>query len=269
MYLYMSRLVLWTLFSLLSIFQISALAASNYHGPGRSAPSIFTNTGAESELGENAIDDPWDNPPPYVFGDNFLADSRSEATDEAKYLQLNIVMAPPSDQAQNPESLWLSELVDCQPTKNLIPNNNKRVRRQSDKICPFPANNVNNQPTPGAEAGTQPAPLVMPPAGLRQMRKPNKILNSDEQPKPMLEGDPVHANDWVCQHRTINYPVCADYEYATEMPLGSGSYELLMAKLCEDPFSEHFSTIIKCFRAENWHYSLVLQEPIFGTPLAD
>lgn len=244
---YMSRLVLWGLYSLLSILQVSVLAELNYHGPGRGAPSIFTNTGAESELGENAIADPWDNHPQYGFGDNFLDDSRGEAADGANSLQLNIAKVPPSDHVQRPESLWLSESLDCHPTKNLIPNNKRRARRQSDRICPFPTNNMNNQLAPGAEAGTQPAPLLIPPPVLRQDRKPTNMI---------LEEDPAQENDWVCNHPTSKYPVCAAYEHATEMPLGSGSYQLLMAKLCEYPFSRHFSTIISFFRTGNWHYPL-------------
>lgn len=259
----MSRLVLWRLFSLLSILQISVLAELNYHGSSRGAPFISTNIGAESELGENAIADPWDIPPQHGFGDNILANSRSGAIDEADSLQQNIAISPPSDQAQSPESLWLSESVDCQSTKNPIPNNNRRIRRQPDEFCPFPTNNMKNQPTPGAEAGTQPAPLLMPPPVLRQDRKPTNMLNSDKQRRPVLEQDQVKANHWVCEHRTINYPVCSDYEHATEMPLGSGSYQLLMAKLCEDIFSGHFPPIISYFRTGNLHYSLVQQEPVF------
>lgn len=266
---YMSRSVLWRLFSLLSILQISVLAELNYHGRSRGAPATFTNTGAESGFDENAIADPWDIPPQYGFGDNILTDSRREETGGANSLQLSIAISPPSDQAQSPETFWLSESVDCQPTKNPIPNNNRRIRRQPDVFCPFPTNNINNQLTPGAKAGTQPAPLPISPPVLRQDRKPTNMLNSDGKSKPILKGDPVSANEWVCNHRTINYPVCADYEHATEMPLGSGSYQLVMAKLCEDPFSGHVPPIISCFSSENWHYSLVHQKHIFGPPLAD
>lgn len=240
----MSRSVVWTLFSLLSILQVSVRAELNYHGPSRGAASIFTNTGAESELGENAIADPWDIPPQYGFGDNILADSRREATDGASSLQLNMAISPPSGQAESPESLWLSESVDCEPSKNPIPNNNRRIRRQLDLLCPFPTINMNNQLTPGAKAGTQPAPLPISPPVLRQDRKPTNVRNSENQPKPILKGKPVSANEWVCNHRTINYPVCADYDQATEIPLGSGSYQLLMAKLCEDPFSGHVPPIL-------------------------
>lgn len=243
---YMSRSVLWRLFSLLSILQISVLAdLLNYNEPSLGASSIFTNTGAESELGEeNAIADPWYIPPPqYGFGDNMLADSRREATtDVANSLQLNIaISSPPShqQQVQSPESLWLSESVDCQPSKNPTSINNRRIRRRQadDVICPSPINNINNQQLiSGPEAGrTQPAPLRISPPVLRQDRKPTKTPNSEDRPKPILKGGPVSANEWVCNHRTINYPVCANYEHATEMPLGTGSYELLMAKLCEDP----------------------------------
>lgn len=265
----MSRSVLWRLFSLLSILQISVLAELNYHGRSRGAPATFTNTGAESGFYENAIADPWDIPPQYGFGDNILTDSRREETGGANSLQLNIAISPPSDQAQSPETFWLSESVDCQPTKNPIPNNNRWIRRQLDVFCPFPTNNINNQLTPGAKAGTQPAPLPISPPVLRQDRKPTNMLNSDGKSKPILKGDPVSVNEWVCNHRTINYPVCADYEHATEIPLGSGSYQLVMAKLCEDPFSGHFPPIISCFSSEDWHYSLVHQEHIFRPPLAD
>lgn len=248
---YMARSVLWRLFSLLSILQVSVLAELNYHGPSRGAASILTNTGAESELGEDAIADPWDIPPQYGFGDTILADSGGEATVGASSLQLNIAISPPSDQAQSPESLWLSESVDCQPSKSPIPINNRRIRRQPDVFCPFPTNNMNNQLTPGAKAGTQPAPLPISPPVLRQDRKPTNMPNSGNKPKPILKGNPVSENEWVCNHRTINYPVCAAYDQATEMPLGSGSYQLLMAKLCEDPFSGHVPPIISCFSSED------------------
>lgn len=249
---YMSRSVLWRLFSLLSILQDFVLAELNYYGPSGGAVSIFTNTGAESELGETAIADPWDIPSQYGFGDDLLADSRREATVGASSLQLNIAISPPSDQAQSPESLWLSESVDCQPSKNPIPINNRRIRRQLDVFCPSPTNNMNNQLTPGAKAGTQAAPLPVSPPVLRQDRKPTNSPNSDNKPKPILKGNPVSANEWVCNHRTINYPVCAAYDQATEIPLGSGSYQLLMAKLCEDPFSSgHVPPIISCFSSED------------------
>lgn len=249
---YMSRSVLCRLFSLLSILQVFVLAELNYHSPSGSAASIFTNTGAESELGENAIADPWDIAAQYGFGDNLLADPRREARVGASSLQLNIAKYPPSDQAQNPESLWLSQSVDCQLSKNPIPINNRRIRRQPDVLCPSPTNNMNNQLTPGAKAGTQAAPLPVLPPVLRQDRKPTNSPNSDNKPKPRLKGNPVSANDWVCNHRTINYPVCAAYDQATEIPLGSGSYQLLMAKLCEDPFpSGHVPPIIRSFSSED------------------
>lgn len=234
----MSRSVLWTLFSLLSI-QISVLAELNYNDPSRDAFSIFTSTGAESEFGENFIANPWDIPSQYGFGDNMLADSRREATDQVNSLQLNVAIRPTPDQAQIPESLWLSESADCQPSENPTPNKNRRIRRQPDVICPSPINNMNNQLIPGPKAGTQPGPLQISPPILRQDRKPPPTPNSEDRPKPILKGGPVSPNEWVCNHRTINYPVCANYGHATEMPLGSGSYQLLMAKLCKDPFSEH------------------------------
>lgn len=244
----MSSLVLWRLLPLLSLLHFSALAELNYYDSGRgAAPFIFTNTGPEYGLDENAIADSWDMspaPPQYGFGDNIAADSRGEGTDEAKSLQLDLAIAPLSDQAQSPESPWLSESLHCPPTNNQIPNKKRRARRQSDRICPAPTDE------------TQPAPLVIPQPILRQNRKPTKNPNSAPKPKPILNGDPVDGNEWVCSHRTVNYPVCAEFKYATETPLGSGSYDLLMAKLCEDPFSGHFSSSICCFRIGDRHYSL-------------
>lgn len=266
----MSRSVLWRLFSLLSILQVSVLAELNYHEPSRGASSIFTNTGAEFKLGENAIAYPWDILTQDGLADNMLADFRREATDEANSLRLNMVISPPPDQAQSPESLWLSESVDCQPSENPTPNKNRRIRRQPDVICPSPRNNMNNQLIPGPKAGTQTAPLQISPPILRQDRKPTSTPNSEDRPKPILKGGPVSPNEWICNHRTINYPVCADLGHATEMPLGSGSYELLMAKLCEDPFSEHVPHIISLFQYGGLAtHTLVHQEPIFGTSLAD
>lgn len=246
----MSSLVLWRLLPLLSLLHFSALAELNYRDSGRgAAPFIFTNTGPEYGLGENAIADSWDispAPPQYGFDDNIAADPRGEGTDEANSLQLNLAIAPPSDQAQSPESAWLSESLHCPPTSNPIPNKKRRARRQSDRICPAPTDMYE----------TQPAPLVIPQPILRQDRKPTKNPNSAPKPKPILKGDPVDDNEWICGHLTVNYPVCADYKHATETPLGSGSYDLLMAKLCEDPFYGHFPSSICCFRIGDCHYSL-------------
>lgn len=250
----MSFLVLWRLLPVLSLLYFSVLAELSYHDPASASP--------ESGVGENAIADSWDIPPPqYGFGNNIVADSRGETTDSANSLQLNIAIASSSsssDQAQSPESSWLSGSLDCSPNNNPIPNKKRRTRRQSDRLCPIPTDSMYNQPAPGTEAGTQPAPLVLPPPILRQDRNPTKKPNSAPKPKPILKGDPVDANQWVCDHRTVNYPVCADHKHATEKPLGSGSYDLLMAKLCEDFLSGHFAPTICCFRTGNWHYCLHL-----------
>lgn len=257
---------LWRLLSLLNILYFSAvLAELNYHDPGRSAADlIFTNTAPEHGLIENDIADSSGFPPlQYEVGDNIIAKSRVEATtDEANNLQLNIAIAPPSDdQAPSPESSsWLSRSEDCLPlNKNQTPNdnNNKKkkkrrwARRQLDRICnnPMDSNMENQQLTPGTEAGTQPAPgLVISPPNPSLGRKPifKKKPNSAPRPRPLLKGSPLQANEWVCNHRTMNYPVCADYEHATEMPLGSGLYELFMAKLCEDIFLWAFPSNIIC-----------------------
>lgn len=81
-----------------------ALAELDYYDSSRgAAPFVFTNN---SPLDENAIADSWDispAPPQYGFGDNIAADSRGEGTDEANFLQLNLAIAPTSDQAQSPE----------------------------------------------------------------------------------------------------------------------------------------------------------------------
>lgn len=253
----MSFLVVWRLLPLLGLLHFSVLAELNYHDPSRgAAPFVFTDTSPEYGLGENAIADSWDiHPPQYGFGDSIVADSRGEATDGTNFLQLNTAIPPPSDQAQSPESPWLSVSLDCSPANNPTPNQKRRARRQSDSFCPVPEGTYEyNQIAPGREAGTQPAPRVVPPVILRQDRKPKP--SSAPKPKPILKGDPVNANEWVCDHPTVNYPVCADFEHATEKPLGSGSYDLLMAKLCEDHFSGHFPPSIQCFRSGDWHYSL-------------
>lgn len=263
----MSFLIVWRLFPLLGLVHVSVLAELNYYDPSRGvAPFIFTDASPEYRLGENAGADSWDIPPPqYGFGDNTVADSLGEATDGANFLQLNIAIAPQANQAQSPEPSWLlNESPDCSSTNNPNPNK-RRARRESGRYCPVPTDGSYNQIAPGREAGSQPASLVFPPVILRQDRKPKP--NSALKPKPILKGDPVHANEWVCEHRTVNYPVCADFKHATEKPLGSNLYELLMAKLCEDHFSGHFPPSIHCFRSESG--IIPFTTPNFSSPSAD